>query len=341
MAQSQNRRKGATRADVAARAGVSPATVSIALNGQGDDVGLAAATVQRIRDAAAALNYTPNATARALSTRRSKTIGLILNRPEAGPHAPVFSDLMLSAVDAARRSGHFILLLTDAGADDLDQQLRAADIGGLVAQYGPQRDSIEAVAGQRGIPLVWVDPGETSTDVMDGVCLVRPRHAPGMSALADHLRSAGCRAIHVLDGPQSGFPDLPRYDSLVGRFGSRVGHTQAASWSSEAGRSVMRDLLDRTRRPRTIFAGNDNLAAGALQACREAGIGVPGDIRIAGFGNFSVATQLDPTLTTVDWPLTEVAERAVELVAGELDATAPVTDRIVEVDTTFIPRHSA
>lgn len=63
MAQSRTRRKGATRADVAARAGVSPATVSVALNGQASDVGLAAATVQRIKDAAAALNYTPNATA--------------------------------------------------------------------------------------------------------------------------------------------------------------------------------------------------------------------------------------------------------------------------------------
>ncbi|SDS67372.1 LacI family DNA-binding transcriptional regulator [Microlunatus soli] len=340
MAQSRTRRKGATRADVAARAGVSPATVSVALNGQASDVGLAAATVQRIKDAAAALNYTPNATARALSTRRSTTVGLILNRPQGGPHAPVFSDLMLSAVDAARQSGHFILLMTDAGAEDLDQQLRTADIGGLVAQYGNQRASIAAAAERRGIPLVWVDPAETSAEAEE-LCVVRPRHQPGMAALAAHLASVGCRSVQVLDGPGSGYPESPRYATLRAHFDGRVDHLSADGWSSEDGRSAMRRLLAGRRRPTTIFAGNDHLAAGALQACREAALAVPDDIRIAGFGNFPIAEQLDPTLTTVDWPLTEVAQRAVELVIGELAGSAPVSDQVVEVDTSLFVRRSA
>jgi LacI family transcriptional regulator len=84
----------------------------------------------------------------------------------------------------------------------------------------------------------------------------------------------------------------------------------------------MEALLASGTRPEAVFTGNDLLAAGALHACRDAGLSVPRDLRLAGFGDFPLGPDLDPPLTTVAWPLRPLAERAVDALVRQLHPPA-------------------
>lgn len=333
----------ATRESVARLAGVAPTTVSLVLNGRGDQVKLSRQTQQRVLDAARQLHYVPNAAARALAGRRTRTIGLVLPGP-ADPldPPPVFAQTVVSAMGMARMRGYFILMV-ECGPDDSPSQLlsrmRDASIDGLVCESRGRAMPLGLEMERSGFPVVWIRRNNEAGLPVDGP-VISIDQSTGVAELADLLIATRRDSIAIIVPELTrGDVDRPRYRPLMERFGMRARFVAADEWSSDGGRRAMRQILDSDERPDAVFAGNDIVAAGALHMCREAGLSVPGDIAIAGFGGFELSRHLDPSLTTVAWPLTELGQRAVSRLADLLEGGAQ--ESTVEVlPTTLVVRSS-
>lgn len=325
----------ATRESVARLAGVAPTTVSLVLNGRGDQVKLSRQTQQRVLDAARQLHYVPNAAARALAGRRTRTIGLVLPGP-ADPldPPPVFAQTVVSAMGMARMRGYFILMVecgTDDSPNEVLGRMRDASIDGLVCESRGRAMPLGLEMARSGFPVVWIRRNNDAAAPSEGP-VVSIDQSAGVAELADHLIATGRSSIAIIVPEMTqGDVDRPRYRPLLQRFGMRARFVAADEWTSAGGRRAMRQVLDDAERPDAVFAGNDIVAAGALHMCREAGLSVPSDIAIAGFGGFELSQHLDPSLTTVAWPLTEMGQRAVSRLADLLEGGSP------EVTTEILP----
>ena len=338
MTPKEQRRKSATRGDVAKLAGVAPTTVSAVLNGRGVELKLAETTRRRVEAAARELRYVPNAAARALRRRGSRTLGLLW--------APGFRDTLIAATYRARELGYFVVLLPPAQQDrDPISTVRDAGIAGLLCPTGPGEDfGTELLAA--GIPVVWLNPySDDDHGAADSSIGIDNR--AGTGRLAQRLLDRGCTTLAVLGGPDSALPARdapdragPRYQPLLAAYGDRLSSVYASGWNALAGQQAMQQVLASGDRPDAVFASSDQLAAGAISACVRAGLRVPDDIAISGFGNADIGEVLMPTLTTVTWPLAELARSGVrELVrAIDDDADEPVHETL---PTELIIRESA
>lgn len=333
----------ASREDVARVAGVAPSTVSLVLNGWADRVRIPASTCARVEAAARELHYLPNAAARSLRRGQSRAIGLLLGAAPADFHAPVFEDLAIAAVGRAYELERFVLLLPSfAGHDDaLLASVRDADVAGVICNAAqPSRGVGEALARTR-LPVVWIER-EPEAAAAPAPPAVRMDHAEAFRQLTRYLNDQGRSVLGVIAGPSGPtFPSGSRYRVLLEGFRGRTFPAFAASWSSDAGYLAGSELLRRQPAVDAIFAANDMLAAGVLRACRESGVRVPEDVAVIGYGDFVFSRDLEPPLTTIRWPLREIARRAVEKLVGQLVDPVAEVGEIEVVDASLVRRRSA
>lgn len=302
--------------DVAAKAGVSPATVSLVLNGVSEGR-VREETAVRVREAARSLGYEPNALARSLRNQRTHTIGLISDRIITTPYA---SRMIHGAQEAAWARGYILVVVNTEGAPELERDAVAALVGRQVEGflYGTMYHRVVTVPERlRAHPLVLLDAESDDGDVPAFV----PDEEDGGRVAADHLLAHGHRRIaHVTD-----HPDVPAAVLRLAGFRRRLesaGHfdgdlvsaapahwdrTRVSAWGYEA----TRELLSRSDRPTAVFAYNDRMAIGVYRAARELGLSIPEDLSVVGFDNHeSVADELTPGLTTVALPHYELGFRA-------------------------------
>ncbi|MEV6289793.1 LacI family DNA-binding transcriptional regulator [Streptomyces sp. NPDC051896] len=297
--------------DVAQAAGVSPATVSRVLNGGR----VTAERAERVRRAAAELGFAPNRVARSLRMQRSSVIGLIIPDIEN----PFFTALARGVEDAAQRTSYSVVLCNTDG--NLDKERRYLDIaiaermaGVIVAAASRGRTDVSALQS-RGIPVVAVDrrPGGAGVDA------VLVDNEEGSAAATAHLLARGYRRIACITGPQgastaeerlAGYRSALR-EFLAGDRGDPAAaaegvdllrdYTRHADFKVEGGYTAMADLLALPQPPDAVFAANNLMAVGALQAVREAGLEPP-EIGVLSFGEVPWAPLTRPGLTTVQVP---------------------------------------
>lgn len=338
----RNARK-ASREDVARLAGVAPSTVSLVLNGRASQVRIPAGTCARVEAAARKLHYLPNAAARSLRRGQSRAIGLLLGAAPVDFHAPVFEDLAIAAVGRAHELERFVLLLPSiAGHDDaLLASVRDADVAGVICNAaGPSRD-VGQILARTGMPVVWIER-EPESAAAPAPPAVRMDHAEAFHELSRHLNDQGRSVLGVIAGPSGPtFPSGSRYRVLLEGFLGRTFPAFAAGWSSEAGHLAATELLGRRPGVDAIFAANDLLAAGVLRACRESGVRVPEDVAVIGYGDFVFSRDLEPPLTTIRWPLREIAQRAVDKLVSQLVDPGAEAGEIEVVDASLVRRRSA
>lgn len=333
-------RRSLTARDVAERAGVSVATVSLVVNGKADGR-VSAARQHAVRRAVAELGYRVDARARELVTGRRTTVALVL--PELT--SPYFGDLTTGV--SSGLGGHFDLVLAIADRDNLaeranlDRILEARVEGVICHAVGAWATS--ALAGADENLVVLDDPGSAWHGPSVHFDL-----ASGSAALAAHLHGLGHRTIaYLTPAPDTRTFELRR-ELLVERFHASPGCTvvylharneidAAADAVREAARSSILDGVT------AVVCGTDDQAYGALLALDELGVDVPAAMSVAGFNDLPLSRVVRPSLTTVALPAYELGRRGAELLLEASEARRRGSARAprgIEVATRLVPRSS-
>ncbi|MCM3780740.1 LacI family DNA-binding transcriptional regulator [Microbacterium hydrocarbonoxydans] len=332
---SGERRRTVGVRDVATLAGVSRQTVSRVLN---DHPEVAESTRERVVAAMDELGYRMNNAARALGTRRSRTLGVLAS--DALQYGPSRSIAALEA--SARRAGYWV---SAAFADAGDAEAVAAAVDHLVAQgvegvvvVAPHARTLEVLDELRiGVPVVTLHSADRgarglSVDQAAGARLA-------VAALAD----AGHTRIAHLAGPADWLEAESRAEGFAAELAARglpAGPVIAGDWSAGSGYAAVDPV--RAAAVTAVFAANDQMALGLLGGLHEAGLSVPGDISVVGFDDIPDAAFYWPKLTTVRQDFDELARRAVAAVIGGAEAMAPdlspVAPVLVRRDSVAPPR---
>ena len=333
MAVRRSPRPAATQAaglkDVAKRAGVSTATVSRVINGTAV---VSEEMRRRVEQACATLGYIPNGAARALSTRRTRTIGAVVPTIENDGFARTVFALQRSLQQAGRT-----LLLANSDYDpaiELEAVMRllSQGIDGLMLIGGEHDKLLRKHLDRKHVPVI------EAWTLGDPAASVGFDNARAASVLTDHLLDLGHRRIAVVAGK------LENNDRAAARvLGMREslrrrGLQLQAEWTTAQpyrvgeGRRAARQLLSAGERPTAILCGNDQLAFGVLAEARAMGIAVPCDLSVTGFGDSDYAEFLDPPLTTMRVPAEEIGRRAAAFLLSRINGEQAEHDSTVEVE---------
>lgn len=298
--------------DVAEAAGVHISTASRALNERTAAL-LNPATLERVRETADGLGYRVNGMARALKTRRSMSIGMVV--PDITN--PFFPPVVRGAEDVLDRAGYSLLL--SSSDNDLGRARRQTaamlegQADGLLLAMARRDDPLVAELRAGGTPLVLVN----RTIDRGGVSAVIPDDFHGALEAVEHLYALGHRRLAFVGGPLStsnGARRRASFDETVQRLGlPEVAALEAVAFDEQAGYAAAQTLLAEHPRITGVVAGNDLIAVGIIVAAAERGRNCPRDISVVGFNDMLLAGRLQPPLTTIRIPQYDVGTRAAEL----------------------------
>ena len=295
--------RSVTIREVAAKAGVSVATISRVLNGKGP---VSEATSRLVMETAQALRYSPHAAARSLSMRRTNTVGLLL--PDL--HGEFFSEV-IRGIDAEARRSRYHLLVSGFHSDETEMTavLRAmrGRVDGVIVM-SPDRKAATLI---RQLPLGL--PTVLLNSVADATRAITIDNYGGALAMVQHLRGLGHDRIAFIRGPEGNADASERLRGFRDAANGAALMELEGDFSEEAGRLAAEKILASDVRPNAIFAANDAMAVGAMAALRDAGVDVPREIAIAGFDDIPIARYVTPPLTTVNVEIAELGRRAFEL----------------------------
>ena len=332
--------------ELAARTGVSVATVSRALNGSPE---VNAATRERILALARQLDYTPSAAARTLVRRRSHVVGVILETGPGHPDLlhPFFQEVLLGLQHGAGSSGYDLLLFASDEPGDgfggTHSYVRRAEhhgVGGVVVMgFDGSHPEMRKLIGS-GIPCMAVDAelGGSRTGY------VMSENRDGAAQAVRHLHELGHERIATIAGP---LRTRPGADRLVGyraelvrlRLRHRDEYVIEGDFYDESGYAATRRLLELDESPTAVLAASDLMAAGALRAANELGARVPEELAVIGFDDIALAGLIQPSLTTVRQDMEGLGRAAADgLIRMIEDPDAPPVQ--VHVPTRLVVRSS-
>ncbi|HET6353496.1 LacI family DNA-binding transcriptional regulator [Streptomyces sp.] len=317
-----------TLAMVAARAGVSPQTVSNALNSP--DM-LRPETLERVRRAIDEMGYRPSRAAQTLRTRSSKLIGYgILPAQDS---APVLDRFLHALSQAADEAGYRILLFAcPPGGPTLEgyeELLDQHEVDGFVLSGTERGDPRQAWLAKQGVPFVGFGRMWSGRQIGDWVDV---DGASGTDAAVEHLVALGHRKIAFLGWPRgsSGTGDdrAEGWQKAMRRHGLPTRGRRAQSVNDiEAARAAVKPLLDAGAT--AVIAASDMLALGCYQMLRERGAAPGRDVAVVGFDDSPTAEILSPSLTSVAQPLEDVGRECVRLLLARVAAPDAAPERLL------------
>lgn len=330
--------RDATIKDIARAAGVSYATVSRALNGK---YGVKPSTRERVLDVARRMGYRPNAVARGLVTRRTMTIGLIV--PDITN--PFFPEVAAGVEDAARAAGYGVLLCNSDWQKASERQYAALLVGrrveGIIVAPISRAEEPFDERVPATFPVVYVASSPRATarsyvvidNVRGGLLATRHLLEAGRSPVA-FIGSQERADDERFEGYRRALAD--RGMACDERF-VRLGDMRQAS-----GYRLLCGMIDEGNRPRAVFAENDLMALGCLQAARERGLRVPEDLAIVGFDDIPFASFPEVQLTTIRQPTYDMGRMAVDiLLGGGAEAARRPEARQVVLEPQLVVRRTA
>jgi DNA-binding LacI/PurR family transcriptional regulator len=319
--------------DIAERAGVSKTTVSFALNDPGR---ISDETYKRVMAVVTELDYVPNPVARTLTTKRLGALGLLLPQPiTEALRNPYVVEILRGIGELCAERELSLTMLPPIKGRVIEAAKRAFVDGLMTIGVGPDHEVVELL-NRRHIPFVTIDGVESEATVNVGV-----DDEAAAYGLMRHLLGLGHRKIAVLEL----MPDtikLPAERFSLVRDRRIAGFSRAlaeaglgegspgirivpAESSVEGGEEAVASILARGRdeAPTAVVAMSDAVALGAYEACRKAGLSIPGDLSVAGFDDIPAAARATPPLTTVRQPGREKGAAAAALVALILEGGQP------------------
>jgi LacI family transcriptional regulator, galactose operon repressor len=306
--------------DVAARADVSLATAS---RGYRRHPSISLRTQQLVIEAADELGYVPNAAARSLVLRTTRTLALLI--PDMGD--PIHGQIAIAFEQEATRHGYSVIISNAFNDPILErralQVFTTHRVDGIAAISGIL-DHHEALAAIRPTPSVFVNSehmavGGRRRALSSGA--IQIDEAAGMEEISRHLRSRGYRTIGYVPGPRV-ISNITRRESLAralrrdgdgGRL--RVFGGQTSDWRSVD--AVAAKIVDNP--PEALVCYDDKLGLAVMDALRKLGMRVPDDLAVVGFDDIPFAQIANPRLTTVAQPSSDIGRRAVTMLLAAID----------------------
>ncbi|MCW2865197.1 MAG: transcriptional regulator, LacI family [Actinoallomurus sp.] len=309
---------------VAARAGVSRATVSRVVNGAANvKPDLRTAVMRAVEE----LGYIPNSAARSLVTRRTDSIALVVSEPPSRVFSddPFFSAVIRAVsqqLEAADRQVILMLVSSAAGHARVERYVAGGHVDGVILLSMHGADPLPASLGRSRVPIVSHGRPASSLPVPYCDC---DNHG-GARAAVEHLIAQGRRRIATIAGPRDMTAAQDRLDGYRAAMGAadRPSIVAMGDFTRESGTTAMQQLLADDPEIDAVFAASDLMAIGALGALRAAGRRVPDDVAVAGFDDIGLASFSEPPLTTVRQPVADVAACIVQMLLGDEPPTAPV-----------------
>ncbi len=311
--------------DVAKAAGVSTATVSRALN---ETALVTEETRRKVLEAIERLGYRPNAVARGLTTRKTKTIGLVVS----DIMNPFYPEVARGVEDVLSTYGYNVILCnTDRNAERESAYINLLiekRVEGIVFASLPADKALLIDLDRNGVP--WVSAGHAIDD-LDHDCVVVD-NVLGACQATQHLIRVGHKRIGHITGPLHESVTAERlegYRRAMANQGLDPDDPPAveADYKQAGGYAAALRLLASTPPVTALFVGNDLMAIGALEAAHDRGLNVPGDLAIVGVDDIPIASLHTIQLTTVAQPKTEIGAVATRMLLDRIERVSPETAR--------------
>ena len=310
-------------------ADVSLMTVSRVVNG---DPKVKPETRERVQQAIKALNYYPNAVARALNSKKTMTIGLMLPKIDYMLTEPYFSQLIYN-IEKSLSPYHYDLLIGSAehqNGRDLTLLYKQKKVDGLII-IGSEIDDerLIALSGNR-IPAVLIH----ARSALPCLNYVDVDNFKIIEYFVDYLYKLGHRRIGFITG------DL----TVLNAHHRLLGYRQSlntrnipvedelifeGNWSSHSGYEAFLCFNSLSQPPSAVISSNDHMAIGFLKAAYEHNVDVPADLSLVGIDDIEMASFTTPKITTMRQPMSRIASKAVEALIGSIDAETPGESHVI------------
>ncbi|QGU95625.1 substrate-binding domain-containing protein [Clostridium bovifaecis] len=313
--------KKVTMKDIAIKAGVSKATVSMVLNKK--DGSISAETKNKILKIAEELNYIPNGVARSLSTNKSETIGIIL--PDI--INPFFSEIARAIEDTASKLNYNVIFCnTDSDVYkeiNYTKLLISKLVDGVIFITGGKSNHPLEILQSNNVPFVLVDRDVEDQDNYCGVyCLNKEGVIQGLEYLISKGRKniafvTGNKGLKVSKQRIEGYKDvMSKYDMFKENL------IFESDFTIEGGMEITEKIISENKEIDSIFYSNDIMALGGLKVLLRRGFKVPGEISVIGFDNINISNFTEPELTTIAQPIYEMGKQSCETLIDIIDGNA-------------------
>jgi DNA-binding LacI/PurR family transcriptional regulator len=312
-----------TLEEVARRAGVGRGTASRVLNGASQVSESARAKVMAAVDE---LGYVPNGAARALVTRQTESVALVVSESDERFFAEPFFASIVRGVSTELATTRYRLLLSivQSGQDRrrIETYLTPQHVDGVLLLSLHGDDPLPARLEERGLPAVLGGRPAGS----DPPCFVDVDNEAGAVLAVEHLLACGRRRVATVTGPQDMAAGVGR---LAGWRRALTSHGIAADdelvehgdFGEASGATAALALLERRPDIDAVFAASDPMALGVLHTLAERGRSVPGDVAVVGFDDSPIARHSAPPLTTVHQPVEDMGREMVRLLTARMSGT--------------------
>lgn len=334
--------KEVTIYDIASELKVSPSTVSRALK---DHSSIGKDMIRAVKKLALEKGYQPNHLAASLRRNRTHTIGVIIswvNRP--------FISSLISGVEEVANKADFNVIISQSH-DSFDSEVINAKalynsrISGLVVSLAMQTTSYDHFTPylKAGLPIVFVD---RVSEVINTNRVVIDNFAAGFTA-ANHLIEQGCRRIAHLAGAQhrnvyrdrlNGYIEALKHNNLPIDENLIV---YGKIMNAEEGQKLTHHLMSLPVPPDAIFSANDTAAVSAIQYAKQRGIAIPDQLAVVGFNNDPISLIIDPQLSTIAHPATEMGRIAATQIINHQAQPESVAYETVVLKTELVVRQSS
>ncbi|MGJ7918970.1 LacI family DNA-binding transcriptional regulator [Neobacillus sp. LXY-4] len=322
----------ATIKDVANEAEVSVATVSRVLNNVGY---VNEETRKRVEKAISKLNYKPNAVARSLFKKQSKTIALIV--PDI--KNPFFPEIARAIEDVMSREEYTLILCNSDEKVEKEKKylevMKQKYVDGVIIVTSTLTPKyIE----ENGTPIVALD-----RPIGNDIPSISVNNYEGARQAVQYLKSIGCNKIAHIRGPENIINADERFNGYMAEVGQEPWFNEdyivTGNFNVVETTEVTKKLLDKHPDIDGIFAGNDYMAVGVIKAAVELGLRVPADLSVIGFDGIQLCQLTSPEITTIAQPIYEMGHKAAELLL-ELIEGRPVDKMHQEFAVKLIERQS-
>ena len=326
----------ATMKDIAKLAGVSSSTVSHVIN---QSRYVSEEITERVNRAAQELNYTPSALARSLKMNRTKTFGMLVTTSTN----PFYGEVVKGVERSCYQQGYNLILCNTEGdhqrmQDSINTLLQKRVDGMILMCSSMEGERIDIFEKYPDIPVVVMDWGPilfTSDKIQDN-------SLSGGYMAAKHLIDCGHRDIGCITGPLNRYQAMMRYEGFK-RALNEAGLPFNPKWIVESnfecdgGYDAFNRIYASGELPTAIFACNDMMAMGVMNAANEKGLSVPNDFSLMGYDDIHIAQFMSPALTTIHQPKYRLGQAAVDTLLKRLAGETREVD-VVQFEPMLVER---